>query len=73
METNITFVAIITTPLHHTWEGKQFIQRSSSNVLRYGSGMVIYWFGFLENIDVPILYDQGVVLASSVPKDIQLI
>ncbi|GJQ11634.1 hypothetical protein GpartN1_g3425.t1 [Galdieria partita] len=45
----------------------------SSYVGRYGSGMVIYWFGFLEDIDVPMLHDQGVVLSSSFPKNIRLV
>jgi len=37
-------------------------------VSRFGSGLVIYWFGFIDELDVSC--DKGIMLMDRFPQDI---
>ena len=37
-------------------------------VSRFGSGLVIYWFGFIDELDVNC--DKGIMLLDRFPQDI---
>jgi len=37
---------------------------------RYGSGMVIYWFGFIEELDNN--RDKGIIVCDNIPTDIEI-
>lgn len=37
-------------------------------MLRFGSGLVIYWFGFIDELDVNC--DKGIILMDHFPSDI---
>jgi len=39
-----------------------------STVLRFGSGLVIYWFGFIDELDVNC--DKGIMLMDCFPHNI---
>ncbi len=50
--------------------GKDYNDSVSSYVGRYGPGMVVYWFGFIEDCESPMLSDSGVLVTDSIPKDL---
>lgn len=52
---------------------KDYTDAVSSYVGRFGPGMVVYWFGFIEDCPSPMIADAGVVVADTVPKDIQVL
>jgi len=37
-------------------------------MLRFGSGLVIYWFGFIDELDINC--DKGIMLMDQFPSDI---
>lgn len=52
---------------------KDYTDSVSSYVGRFGPGMVLYWFGFVEDCDTPMLKDAGVVVVDKLPDDIVML
>lgn len=47
---------------------KDYTDSVSSYVGRFGMGCVIYWFGFIEDCDCPMLNDSGVLVLDHFPN-----
>lgn len=52
---------------------KDYSDSISSYVGRFGPGMVIYWFGIIEDCPSPILNDTGVLVVDCFPSNIQFL
>lgn len=52
---------------------KDYTDSISSYIGRFGPGMVIYWFGFIEDCGSPMLSDSGVLVTDQFPKDIVML
>lgn len=50
---------------------EDYKQSICSYVNAYGPGMVIYWFGFVEDSDSPMMEDYGVLVVDSFPRGVQ--
>lgn len=49
---------------------KDYTDSVSSYVGRFGMGCVIYWFGFIEDCDCPMLNDSGVLILDHFPESV---
>lgn len=52
---------------------KDYTDSVSSYVGRFGMGCVIYWFGFIEDCDCPMLNDSGVLVVDQFPERVVLL
>jgi CDAN1-interacting nuclease 1 len=52
---------------------KDYTDAVSSYVGRFGPGMVVYWAGFIEDCNTPMLNDSGVLVTDCVPDDIVML
>lgn len=52
---------------------RDYTDSVSSYIGRFGPGMVIYWFGFIEDCPCPMLNDDGVFVVDHFPTSIQLL
>lgn len=52
---------------------KDYSDAISSYVGRFGPGMVVYWFGFISDCDVPVLSDSGVFVVEDIPKNVEML
>lgn len=50
---------------------KDYTGSLSSYVGRFGPGMVIYWFGIIEDCPSPLMQDSGVLIVDKFPTDVQ--
>jgi CDAN1-interacting nuclease 1 len=52
---------------------KDYTDSVSSYIGRFGRGMVIYWHGFIEDVDTPLLRDTGVYVVDHFPINIGML
>lgn len=52
---------------------KDYTDAVSSYIGRFGPGMVVYWYGFIEDCDTSMLNDSGVLVTDSLPDRIQML
>lgn len=52
---------------------KDYNDSVRSYVGRFGPGMVVYWFGFIEDCPTPMLQDGGLLVVDRFPSDIQML
>ncbi|KAI0567802.1 hypothetical protein FGB62_1g650 [Gracilaria domingensis] len=52
---------------------KDYVSSVSSYIGRFGPGMVIYWFGFIEDCNSRMLQDNGLLIADKFPTEIELL
>jgi CDAN1-interacting nuclease 1 len=52
---------------------KDYTDAVSSYIGRFGPGMVVYWFGFIQDCDSPMLSDAGVYLADDIPSEVVML
>ena len=52
---------------------KDYTDSLSSYVGRFGPGMVVYWFGFIQDCDSPVLHDSGVLAVDKFPTDLEVL
>lgn len=52
---------------------KDYSNSVSSYVGRFGPGMVIYWFGLIEDCPSPMMQDSGLLIVDSFPADVQML
>lgn len=49
---------------------KDYTDSISSYVGRFGTGCIIYWFGFIEDCNCPMLNDSGVYVVDHFPQNV---
>ncbi|KAA8499679.1 hypothetical protein FVE85_7264 [Porphyridium purpureum] len=47
---------------------QDYVSSIASYVGRFGPGLVLYWFGFVEDANVPMLSDRGVLVMDEFPS-----
>lgn len=52
---------------------KDYNDSVSSYVGRFGPGMVIYWFGLVEDCLTPMLQDDGLLVVDNFPSNVQML
>jgi CDAN1-interacting nuclease 1 len=52
---------------------KDYTDAVSSYIGRFGPGMVVYWFGFIQDCDSPMLTDAGVYVVDDIPRDVVML
>ncbi|CAN8067307.1 unnamed protein product [Agarophyton chilense] len=52
---------------------KDYVSSVSSYLGRFGPGMVIYWFGFIEDCNSRMLLDNGLLITGSFPADVGML
>lgn len=52
---------------------KDYNDSVSSYVGRFGPGMVVYWFGLVEDCPTPMLQDGGLLVVDKFPSDVQML
>lgn len=52
---------------------KDYTDSVSSYVGRFGPGMVIYWFGMIEDCPSPMLKDAGLLVVDKFPTDVRML
>lgn len=52
---------------------KDYTNSVSSYVGRFGPGMVIYWFGVIEDCPSPMLQDAGLLVVDKFPTEVQML
>lgn len=52
---------------------RDYTDSVSSYVGRFGPGMVIYWFGFIEDCDCAMVNDDGVLVVDHFPQQVDML